>query len=264
MQQNNSFLAQLAQVIANNYADQLRDLTVLFPNKRAGLFFKKALTQKLNKAAWLPRISTIEQAFAQWSKLEIADNLGVQFELLEIKAAQNVGDGFSMAEYVGLANQMAEDFNEIDQQMADAGAVFNYLNEAKALELWHPDGSALTDSERRYLSFYRLLENDYHILRKALEAKQMAYVGMVSRALAEMDADLLAEKTGRGKFIFAGFNALTKAEETVIIKLLKLKKAEIFWDIDTYYFEENEFGKHEAGNSIRKFASRFPEAVKNF
>jgi len=264
MAENITFLAQLAQLIASQYADQLRDLTVLFPNKRAGLFFKKALTQKLNKAAWLPRISTIEQAFAQWSKLEIADNLGVQFELLEIKAAQNAGDGFSMAEYAGLASQMAEDFNEIDQQMADAGAVFNYLNEAKALELWHPDGSALTDNERRYLSFYRLLEKDYYSLRKVLAAKEMAYIGMASRQLAELDENSLAEKVGRGQFIFAGFNALTKAEEAVIIKLLRLKKAEIFWDIDTYYFEENEFGKHEAGNSIRKFASRFPEAVKNF
>ncbi|MBZ0243146.1 MAG: PD-(D/E)XK nuclease family protein, partial [Bacteroidales bacterium] len=264
MAENTTFLTRLAQLIASEYADQLRDLTVLFPNKRAGLFFKKALSQKLNKAAWLPRISTIEQAFAQWSKLEIADNLSVQFELLEIKAAQKPGEGFNMAEYAGLASQMAEDFNEIDQQLADAGAVFNYLNEAKALELWHPDGSALTDSERRYLSFYRLLEKDYYSLRKALEAKEMAYIGMASRQLAELDEDALAEKAGRGRFVFAGFNALTRAEETVIIKLLKLEKAEIFWDIDTYYFEENEFGKHEAGNYIRRFASRFPKAVKNF
>jgi len=264
MSENNTFLAQLAQLIATDYSDQLRDLTVLFPNKRAGLFFKKALTEKLNKAAWLPRISTIEQAFAQWSKREIADNLSVQFELLEIKAAQQNAVDFSLSEYAGLASQMAEDFNEIDQQMADATAVFNYLNEAKALEIWHPDGSPLTDSEKRYLSFYRLLEKDYHSLRKRLEAKDMAYMGMISKQLAELDENSLVEKAGRGQYIFAGFNALTKAEEAVIIKLIKLKKARIFWDIDTYYFEENEFGKHEAGSSIRKFASRFPNAVTNF
>lgn len=264
MAEDNTFLTQLAQLIATEYSDQLRDLTVLFPNKRAGLFLKKALTEKLNKASWLPRISTIEQAFGQWSKLEIADNLSVQFELLEIKAEQQATETFSMAEFAGLASQMAEDFNEIDQQMADATAVFNYLSEAKALELWHPDGTALSDSEKRYLSFYRLLEKDYHSLRKRLEVKGMAYMGMVSRQLAELDENTLAEKAGRGQYIFAGFNALTKAEEAVIIKLLKLKKAQIFWDIDSYYFEENEFGKHEAGSYIRKFASRFPEAVKNF
>ena len=264
MPENSTFLSQLAQYIATAYSSQLRELTVLFPNKRAGLFFKRALTEKLKKASWLPHISTIEEAFAQWSKSEIADKLSVQFELLEIKAQQQNAIDFSMAEYAGLASQMAEDFNEIDQQMAEANAVFNYLNEAKALELWHPDGSPLTDSEKRYLSFYRLLEKDYHSLRNRLQAKDMAYMGMVSRQLAELDENSLVENIGSGQFIFAGFNALTKAEETVIIKLLKLKKAQIFWDIDAYYFEENEFGKHEAGSFIRKFATRFPEEVKNF
>lgn len=264
MSENNTFIEQLAAYIVTNYADRLRETTVLFPNKRAGLFFKKALSQKLKKASWLPRINTIEQAFAEWNGVEIADSLNVQFELLEIKAEQQITEGFSIAEYAGLAGQMAEDFNEIDQQMADANAVFSYLNEAKALELWHPDGTPLTDSEKRYLSFYRLLEKDYHSLRKGLESKGMAYTGMVSRQLASLDYKILDEKTGGSQLVFAGFNALTKAEEEVIIKLLKLKKAVIFWDIDNYYYKENEFGKHEAGNFIRKFASRFPEAVKNF
>lgn len=264
MQDNNTFLGRLAQLIAAEYGDHLRELTILFPNKRAGLFFKKALTEKLKKASWLPRIQTIEEAFAQWSKQEIADNLSIQFELLEIKAEQQNATDFSLAEYAGLASQMAEDFNEIDQQMADAKAVFNYLNEAKALELWHPDGSALSDSEKRYLSFYRLLEKDYHSLRQRLEAKEMAYSGMISKTLAELEENTLIEKSGRGQFVFAGFNALTKAEETVIFKLIKAKKAQIIWDIDNYYFEENEFGKHEAGSFIRKFAQRFPEAVKAF
>ncbi|MBU2558008.1 MAG: PD-(D/E)XK nuclease family protein [Bacteroidetes bacterium] len=264
MSANKPFIQLLAEHIAVTYADRLRDIILLFPNKRAGLFFKKALSQSLSKASWLPQISTIEQAFADWSPWELADSLSVQFELLEMKAAQLTADDFSLAEYAGLAAQMAEDYNEIDQQMADASAVFGYLKEAKALEIWHPDGTALSDSEKRFLSFYRLLEKDYHALRNRLTEKGMAYSGMVARYLADLEDGELINRTADKLIIFAGFNALTKAEEKIVVKLFQAEKALLFWDIDTYYFKANAFGLHEAGNFIRKFSDRFPNAVRNF
>ena len=39
------------------------------------------------------------------------------------------------------------------------------------------------------------------------------------------------------KYIFAGFNALNAAEETIVQSLLADKQAKIYWDIDQYFYD---------------------------
>jgi hypothetical protein len=53
------------------------------------------------------------------------------------------------------------------------------------------------------------------------------------------------------KVYFVGFNALSKGEEEIIRKLLKLDLAETLWDADEYYVA-NPF--HRAGNWLRDFS----------
>lgn len=46
-----SFLQLLAQDIIDRYGTRFENLTIIFPNKRAGLFLTEALSQKLDKPA---------------------------------------------------------------------------------------------------------------------------------------------------------------------------------------------------------------------
>ena len=59
-------------------------------------------------------------------------------------------------------------------------------------------------------------------------------------------------------FIFAGFNALNKAEEVIIQEILAKGKGEIFWDIDKSFLQPN----HIAGHFIREYVSSW-EYYKN-
>jgi hypothetical protein len=247
------FLDQLTVSIIKNFPDQLKDLLIVFPNKRAGIFFKKTLIEKLEKSTLLPRIATIEEAFEAWSNHLQADPLTIQFELMSIKAGQQKSDTSELAEFAGLAAQMADDFNEIDHQMVDAEALFSFLKEAKALELWHPDGSPLTGSEKKYIHFFRELKNDYRQLNENLNSKSLAYAGKIARELAELEAETLNQRIEAHKVIFAGFNAFTHAESKIVKQLILEDKALIFWDLDQYYLEQQFFGLHEAGNAIRNF-----------
>lgn len=248
-----AFINQITETILKNYANSLQDLLIVFPNKRAGLFFKKVLTEQLTQSSLLPRFLTIEEAFESWSNFSLADPLTVQFELMSIKASQNKNDSLALTDFAGLASQMAEDFNEIDHQLVDVIALFDFLKEAKALEMWHPDGSPLTDSEKRYIFFYRQLKDDYHKLNENLSSKGLAYGGRIARDLAGLETSNLLEQIDAQKVIFAGFNAFTKAEASIVKRLLLEEKAVIYWDLDSYYFEPQFFGLHEAGNAIRKF-----------
>ncbi|MBG0780691.1 MAG: PD-(D/E)XK nuclease family protein [Bacteroidales bacterium] len=248
-----AFINQLTETILKKYTNSLQDLLIVFPNKRAGLFFKKAIMEQLTQSSLLPRFQTIEEAFESWSDFSLADPLTVQFELMSIKASQNKNDSLALTDFAGLASQMAEDFNEIDHQLVDVATLFDFLKEAKALEMWHPDGSPLTDSEKRYIFFYRQLKDDYHKLNENLSSKGLAYGGRIARDLAGLEISILLEQIDAQKVIFAGFNAFTKAEASIVKRLLLEEKAAIYWDLDRYYFEPQFFGLHEAGNAIRKF-----------
>jgi len=221
------FINRLTETILKSYADSLQDLSIVFPNKRAGLFFRRALTEQLTKSSLLPGFLTIEEAFESWSNFSLADPLVVQFELMSIKAKQHKNDNQALTDFAGLAAQMAEDFNEIDHQLVDVASLFDFLKEAKALEMWHPDGSPLTDSEKRYIYFYRQLKEDYQNLNTNLSSKGLAYGGRIARELASFTTENLLERIDAQKVIFAGFNAFTKAEASIVKRLLLEKKAAI-------------------------------------
>ena len=79
-----SFIEDIVDKLYNKYGHNISDLCIVFPNKRAGLFFKKHLAKKLKKPAWSPTILSIEEFICQCSGLTIPDRLTLIFELFEI------------------------------------------------------------------------------------------------------------------------------------------------------------------------------------
>jgi hypothetical protein len=69
---NISFLEQLADYLLVKYGDKLGDLGILFPNRRAGVFFKNYLSKKASAAMWLPDIYTISGLMENLSSLEFS------------------------------------------------------------------------------------------------------------------------------------------------------------------------------------------------
>ena len=54
-----SFIGDLAEELLRRYKDP-RNLKVIFPNKRAGLFLQKELGKRIKEPIWLPQISSLE------------------------------------------------------------------------------------------------------------------------------------------------------------------------------------------------------------
>ena len=89
------------------------------------------------------------------------------------------------------------------------------------------------------------------MLNKNLAAKKLAYNGMKYRYVADNIAEI--SKQIHTPVIFAGFNALTKAEEKIFTYLLQHHSAKIFWDADEYYMRAG----FEAGNSMLENKKKF-------
>ena len=49
------FLEEVVDYTFRKY-DDIRNLKIIFPNRRAGLYFQKALSKKTNKAMWSPKV----------------------------------------------------------------------------------------------------------------------------------------------------------------------------------------------------------------
>ena len=54
----NSFLHLLAKDLIQKYGYHFDNLTILFPNKRAGLFLAQELAQLIDRPVWMPEILT--------------------------------------------------------------------------------------------------------------------------------------------------------------------------------------------------------------
>lgn len=246
-----AFITEIANHIKKNYDLSKESLTIIFPNKRAALKLRTELKDsKLETNIWLPQLLSIQEAMCSWSGMQLLDNIDITFELIKIL---NNFNKITSNDIFGLASQMLKDFDEIDQYAIDAKNLFQNTEEAKKLDLLFVDENRTID--KKYIEFFSSLNDYYLSLRKVLLENNTGYYGLISRYIYELDQDKLNAAIGNNRIIFAGFNAMTKTEEGIIVKLIQNNKAELLWDLDEYYFNSDD-KKQEAGHFAREFFKR--------
>jgi ATP-dependent helicase/nuclease subunit B len=254
------FLKKTAEYLVKNYAEKVSELCIVVPNRRAGLFFQKYLGNAIGKTTWSPAIFSIEDFMIKLSGLHICDPMQVLFELYEIHKSLEKEKAQQFDEFTSWAQQLLGDFNEIDSYLVDAKELFSYLNEAKALSIWNLDNKALTEFEKQYLHFFNSLQIYHEQLGARLISSNLAYPGLLFRKTAEGIASLTS-KISWERVVFTGFNALTRAEEVIMDSLVNQGKAEMLWDADAYYMEDE---KQEAGFFLRKWKRKWKNLPFNW
>lgn len=242
-----SFLSNLIDYITARGL-QNEDLTVVFPNKRAAFYLREQFKKVHKGNVWMPQMLSIEEAVSQWSGIQLADSVDLLFELIAIDSSLG-HQGNSITTFGSMANQMAKDFDEVDQYAVDATHLFSYIYEEKKIGTWHP-GEQIKPKEQAYLDFFKQLKDYYDQLRQHLSSQGKGYYGMITRALSELDAEELRQKTEGRHILFAGFNALTPTEQKIIDTLYKNGQAEVVWDFDRYYVDDP---LNEAGVFARQY-----------
>ncbi|MBK9292790.1 MAG: PD-(D/E)XK nuclease family protein [Bacteroidetes bacterium] len=259
-----SLIKNISGLLLQHAPHELKDIMVVFPNRRAGLFLRRELSQALKQPAWLPEILSLEEALSRWSGFAPADNLSMIVELIRFQLAEGGQTGHEAAAFVGYARQMVADFDEIDHSLAPPEAVFSALSEAKAAEVWHPDGSPLSHYEQAYLRFFNSLIHYYRHLYNRLSANGLLWSGAMARQLAVLSTEEWERLLPDTTIWFAGFNALTPAEEKIITTLHGMGKAKLFWDLDEYYLQAGPQGQQLAGTFMRRFMKKYPGLVTDW
>lgn len=244
-----AFISEIVNYIDNNYDLSKESLTIIFPNKRAALKLRTELMLKeRSKNIWLPQILSIQEAMCSWSGLQLIDNIDIIFELIKIL---NKSGSFFSNDIYGLASQILKDFDEIDQYAVNAKNLFQNTKDAKEIDLQFLNENYEID--KKHIAFFSSLNDYYESLRNVLLESSTGYYGLISRYIYELESDKLHDIIGNRKIIFAGFNAMTKTEEGIIVKLIQNNKATLLWDLDEYYFNDT---KQEAGIFAREFFER--------
>ncbi len=78
------FLERIAKHLYDQTGGDLRHHCLVFPNRRAGLYFLKYLAAQIDKPVWTPAILTINDFFASLSDLHIAENEILLCELYKV------------------------------------------------------------------------------------------------------------------------------------------------------------------------------------
>ena len=68
------FLEEVVDYTFRKY-DDFRKLSIIFPNRRAGLYFQKALSKKTKKTTWSPKVQTMEEFVQGFTNIKISDDV---------------------------------------------------------------------------------------------------------------------------------------------------------------------------------------------
>lgn len=255
-----SFLEQTAHYLLDHYRSDLSEICIVLPNRRAGLFLRKFLATGISGPAWSPVVFSIEDFMASLSGLRETDPVFLLIELFDVHKETEKEKAQPFDEFLNWGPQLLADFNEIDRYLADARYLFSYLDEIRAINLWNLDKTPLTEFQQNYLKFYQSLDGYYSLLTERLTSRSEGYQGLVFRHACKRLETKSVDIPWK-KIVFAGFNALTTAEERAMQFLHQEGKADFLWDADHYYLDQKQ---QEAGSFLRRWFSQWPLKETNW
>ena len=268
-----SFIDEVVSSLYGRYGDDISSLNLVFPSRRARLFFSDALSRVTLRPVWQPRFVGINDLMQQISGIVCGDRIKLVTELYKVYSRHH---DESFDEFYFWGDMLLSDFDQIDKYLIDADMLFSNIGDLKALEgdhsyltddqirvirqFWQSfgSGSSCSDEQRHFLTIWESLADIYHRFRESLSAQGLAYEGMVYRAAAEklLDDEAVAlPGDADGRYVVVGFNALSACEKRLFNRLKKSGRAEFYWDYDSYYVDHKDY---EAGMFLRDNIRDYP------
>lgn len=274
------FLHILAEKLYKEHP-QLDEMTLVFPNRRAALYFRKYLTQLLDKPAFAPRLITIEEFITGFSSLKVPDKLELVHRLyksyyeVQRKSSADSGGDESFDQFYFWGDMLVRDFDEVDKYMVNAELLFKDLSNQKELDssfdffteeqlqflkdFWGSFDEKSGKNKDKFLQVWKRLPEVHLAYKEQLLKEGLAYEGMLHREVTEKLINGYL-KPDFSPTWFVGFNALTMAEEKIISWFVEHGKAEVHWDLDSYYLHNE---TQEAGEFFRQYQNH-PMLGKTF
>ena len=109
---NQPFLWHVARNLLTRYGNDLSGLTIVFPNKRASLFFNEHLASLSSQPVWSPSYTTISDLFRKHSNLSVPDDIKLICDLHR-SFCTCTGRSETLDKFLGWGVVLLNDFNDI-------------------------------------------------------------------------------------------------------------------------------------------------------
>lgn len=288
----NSFLSLVANDLYHKKGHHLHQITMVFPNKRARLFFNNELYQVAGKPVWTPQYLGINEMFALCKVKNTAGKVwtigdpiylnGILFQeyLKLFKESQE-----SFDEFYGWGKILLHDFDNIDKNLADARQVFRLVSETEALKdnfehlskeqieilqtffkQFKTEEEEKSPLKKNFVHLWNKMYQLYSNFKQRLATEAVVYEGMLLREIIENWPNYNKESFPAEQYVFVGFNALNRCEEKFFLQLKEEGKALFYWDYDLYYMAKEETMPEafmpEAGRFMRRNLQLFPNELQ--
>jgi len=293
------FLELVAEHLCSRYGNNFSRVVLVFPNKRAGLFFDDILLTRSERSGdistvWAPAYMTISQLFDGLASLRPVQEIKAVCILYQIyrkymgeRITDARGKNYEMTldYFYGWGRQLLSDFSDIDCGLCDTTKLFSNLEAAKILErLGDEQYQSLSplisllkgrtnDGPQRlkdeFLHLWGSLAAIYAEFNQRLANDGEAYEGARQRMVIEGLRSGEIQLPGTyDTYVFVGFNLLLATERALFQFLHKEGRAEFYWDYDEMYVSDNapmSFDGSMAAN-LRNFpnALQDPTLFRNF
>ena len=274
-----TFLNMVAQDLYRKMEGKLENVIIIFPNKRAGLFFNEYLAKQAKHPIWSPEYVTIKDLFIKLSPLKLGDPIRLVCELYRI-FKQETGSEETLDDFYFWGELLIADFDDLDKNLVDAKQLFTNLADLKKLInngydfLSEEQEEAIrqffqnfsiehrTELKERFLSLWDKLGTVYDAFRTRLNQLGIAYEGMMYRQVIEQ---LDVTSLPAAMYVFVGFNVLNQVETRFFKKLQADGRAMFYWDYDVAYTRIPHTSTppyiHEAGEFIERDIALFPNQL---
>lgn len=249
----------LREHIARSGWEALISWHLVLPTHRACLYMKQYLAKAAPHSFIAPEILAADDFIARIAGITVLDQVSLLFSLYESYRLFDTDPNHNLDRFAPLGTAVLRDFDLIDKNMVEADKLFDYVEQAKAIERWAEElGQDIAFLQAKigqnstvpaYYQFWQYLKNTYFHFRAKLLKQNAAYTGLAYRTVAENAEKIAAEKQLK-KVFFIGFNQLAAAEIQIFQRFRQLGIAEFYWDTDEFYVVEQP--QHEAGFYLRR------------
>ena len=271
-----TFLQLVAQDLYCKIGNDLSRTAIIFPNKRASLFFNEHLANQSDQPLWSPAYLSISELFQHLSVLKLGDPIRLVCELYKIFREETNSDE-SLDDFYFWGELLISDFDDVDKNLVHADKLFTNLQDLKnvmddyefldqeqeqAIQQFFQNFSIekRTLLKEKFISLWDKLGDIYRRYHKKLEELGFAYEGMLYRNVIEqLEPDSLKYDC----YVFVGFNVLNKVETHFFQQLQNAGKALFYWDYDVFYTQlpSRQKQRHEAGEFINRNLKLFPNEL---
>lgn len=267
-----TFLQLVAHDLYSKIGNDLSRTVLVFPNKRANLFFNGYLAGESDQPIWAPAAMSISDLFQKLSVQKTGDPIRLVCELYKVFKEETQSQE-TLDDFYFWGELLISDFDDVDKNMVDADKLFSNLQGLKNLMdnydfLDKEQEEAIrqffqnfsierrTELKEKFISLWDKLGSIYHRYQENLTELGIAYEGMLYRNVIEQ---LDTERLKYDKYIFVGFNVLNKVEHQFFKLLQDADKAMFYWDYDIFYTRQ--IKKHEAGEFLKRNLQDFPNEL---